>query len=74
MFEKQQKRMDIYSKESEGSVENVQQRSFVFDQPKKPEDLTRKKMSHVVGEFKKVSGDLDSPVILAWHDIKNACK
>ena len=65
MFEKQQKRMDRYTKESNGVNQPLiapLQASYSGPQvPKVPGESTKANMSQVLGEFRKVS-DSESPV------------
>lgn len=70
MFEKQQKRMNNYTKESNGSANiTCASPSAINESKKEFEETTKKNMSHVVGEFKKVSLDSKMPVILAWNEL-----
>ena len=62
MFEKQQKRMDHFTKESNGSEPQETQAPNPHGMCKGPGTKTKENMSQVVGEFKKVSADGNSPV------------
>ena len=64
MFEKQQQRMDNYTRESNGSILHGSVKSLHDPSCKGPEDMTKKKMSQVVGEFKKVSTENESQVTI----------
>ena len=67
MYEKQQKRMDSFTRESNGSVLHGSEPSTHESVSKGAEKKTKEKMSRVVSEFKKVSAESDSPVRMLFY-------
>ena len=64
MFEKQQKRMDHFTRESNGTALHGTAQPSPCNQVRGPENKAKETMSKVVGEFKKVSVDGDLSVSL----------